>query len=1086
MPEKFLRSPRFAPAFTPTRLTMLIRQLLLPLAGSLVSIVLFVCIVWGQETPPAAAIIYSDAVAFQKAEEFQLAAEEWSKFLSRYGDDPLSEKARNNLAVCQLKLEKYAEAADNFAALLKNNPKSELREDALLNLGSTYYGWAKSSDPKQFDQAAKTFERLYKEFPQGKNADQALYFAGESFYLSDQVERSLGPYKTLVERFAKSPFRADGAYAWGVALEELNKPAEAGQVYAKFLAAFPQHDLAAEVRMRQAETMLSQEQYAQAEKMLAAVSRDPKFPLLDHATYRLAFAQLKQDKLSQAGATYARLAAENPKSKYRDEALMLAGRCYYRAGDWNEAAKALAAAAQQSGETGLEAAHWLCRVYLKTGKPQQAEKLAGSKLAVAQGTSQLVPLLIDQADALYDQPQRRGESVKLYQQIVTQHPQDPQAPQALYNGAFAALETQDPTTAARLANALVDQFPQHELLLDAQYVAAEAALQAKKHADAEQAFRQLVSAGKRRAEHGKWQMRLALSLLLQEKYAEAIELLAPLAPQQQDPALKAEAYFLLGSCQFELEQFPAAQQSLSAAIAAQPAWRQADETLLLLSRVQQRQGDEAAAIATVNKMRKQFPDSPLGDRAFYRLGEYYYAASDFPNAAAQYRQLLNQFAESSLAPHALYGLGWAHIQQSQGKEAEQALSQLLTKFGEHSLAPQALHARAVARRLTGDYAGAVADVDAYLKASPQAADRADALYLKGLSLVSANDQAAAAAQFAALQQEFPKYRNADKVQYELAWSLKASGSAEKATAAFARLAASHPQSSLAAEAHYHVGEAAYDRKDFAAAQKSYAAALTAAPGDDVSEKSAYKLGWSQYQQGDYAAASASFADQIAKHPQGALAADASFMQGECLYKRDRFKEASAAYGKVDADRLSSDDMRDLWRLHAGQAAAQQKQWEEAIRWMTQLLTQSPESPLAAEAEYETGWANYNRQKRDEAKRHFLTAAELSSGRTGARARFMLGELYFEQKDYEAAEAEFKRVVLGFGGTKSLDEVKPWQAKAAYELGRCNEVRIRNAVGAPKVRYTAEAKKYYGLVVADYPQTPEAKLAASRLEAINKL
>ncbi|UUO07638.1 tetratricopeptide repeat protein [Blastopirellula sp. J2-11] len=1065
---------------------MSIRNLTLPIAGSLLLILLSACIVWGQETPPAAAIIYSDAVAFQKAEEYGLAAEEWSKFLTRYADDPLTEKARNNLAVCQLKLDKYADAAANFYAILKNNPKSELREDALLNLGSTYYSWAKSGKPKMFDSAAKTFEQLYKEYPKGKNADQALYFAGESFYLSDQKDRSLGPYKALVEQFTQSPYRADGAYAWGVTLEELNKPAEAGDVYSKFLSAFPDHDLAAEVRMRQAETVLNQNDYAKAEQMLTAVTADSKFPLIDHALYRLAYARLKQEKLAEAGAIYAQLAADYPKSKYHDEAMMLAGRCYYRAGNWTEAAKWLDAAAKLGGDTGLEAAHWLCRVYLKTGKPQDAEKLAAAKIAAAQESQQLVPLLIDQADALYDQPKRRGESVRLYQQIVTQHPKDPQAPQALYNGAFAALETADHAAAARLAKTFVEQFPQHELLLDAKYVAAEGALQEKKYADAEKMFRELIAAGEKRPELSKWRMRLALALLLQNKHQDEIALLAPIADKMTDPALQAEAFFLLGSSQFALDQFPAAQQSLSASLAAQADWRQADETLLLLSRAQHEQGDHTAAIATVRKMQKQLPNSPLADHAAYRLGEYYYAATDFPNAAAQYQTLINKFASSSLAPHALYGLGWSHIQQQQGKEADEALSQLLTQHDDHQLALQALHARAVARRQAGDFAGAVSDVDAYLKKSPQAADKADALYLKGLCLVGANDQAGAAAQFAALKKEFPKYQNDDKVLYELAWSLKASGDPEKATAAFASLAATHPKSPLAAEANYHVGEAAYNRQDYAAAQKAYAAALAAAQADDVGEKSAYKLGWAQYQQGDYAAASDAFAVQTSKYPDGPLAADASFMRGECLYKKDQFADALSAYGQVKADRLSSNDMRDLWRLHAGQSAAQLKKWDESIRWMNELLTQSPDSPVAAEAQYELGWANYNQKKTDEAIQRFLAAADLSPGKTGARARFMLGELYFEKKDYEAAEGQFKRVVLGFGGAKSLNEVKPWQAKAAYELGRCNEVRIRDAIGAPKVRYVSEAKKYYGMVVSDYPQSAEAKLAANRLEAINKL
>jgi len=48
-------------------------------------------------------------------------------------------------------------------------------------------------------------------------------------------------------------------------------------------------------------------------------------------------------------------------------------------------------------------------------------------------------LELDRADALYDLPDRRKDSIAAYAAVADKHPDDPAVPQALYMAGFAAL-----------------------------------------------------------------------------------------------------------------------------------------------------------------------------------------------------------------------------------------------------------------------------------------------------------------------------------------------------------------------------------------------------------------------------------------------------------------------------------------------------------------------------------------------------------------------------------------------------------------------------------------------------------------------
>jgi len=1040
-------------------------------------------------SPQEALNQYADAASYQNNGAFDLAAEEWESFLKKFPQDPLAAKAQHYLGVCQLQLKHFDKAAAAFEAVVRNHPKFDSLEDAYLNLGWSQYSLGGQNVEGAYAQAAATFAELVKKFPDSKHAEQTLFFWGEAEYKQGKKKEAVAAYDRLVKKYPKSPLRADVLYALGVTREELAQYPDAGRAYDLFLEEFPQHDLAHEVRMRKAETVLQAGNFAAAEKMFAEVAKVQGFGSVDHALNRQAFCLAKLDKFAEAAALYARVATEFTRSVDAAEAALSAGRCYYRAEQFPEAAKWLQKAADAPSAGRDEAAHWLCRIYLRDKQPQQAVDLAKRVLAAADEGPFLVNLQMDQADALYELPKSRPEAVSLYLKIAADHPRHEMAAQALYNAAFGALELGKYDDALKHAASFLKTHPEHRLTPDVQYVAAECHLQLGKHAEAQQRYADLAQSAADHPDRETWQVRQGLAIYLQKKYGDAIAALEPVVTQLKNRDNQAQAQFVLGVSRFYLDQFDGAVAALQAAVKASPKWKQGDETLLYLARALHKQDQTAEAIKAISRAIADWPDSRLLDQAHYRYGEFAYAAGDHKTAIAQYDAVAAAAADSPFVPYALYGKGWAQLKSKTYPEAAETFHALIQSHPQHALAADAHFALGMCLRQAGKFKEAVKEIDAYLSGQGEAANKADALYERGLAEVAMKDFAQAAETFRQVLAARPDYPAADKVAYELAWayqSVPADGKKAEAVAAFAELAGKYPDSPLAAEANFHVGEAHYEKAAYEEAAKAYSAAKQKSQPGELHEKATYKLGWSLFQDKKYQEALDQFGEQATDQPQGPLAADALFMKAECLFRLEKYADALPVYLATRNVKLASPVSQILALLHGGQSALQTEKWDQAIALLSQIPEEHPDSPYLPEAYCELGRAKQNSGKEAEAMQDYQKAASLSRGEVGARARFMIGELTFSQKNFAEAYRDFQRVMFGYGGDAATPEAKKWQAKAGFEAARCAEVQIKDAQGATRAELLKQAQQAYQYVIEKHPQDELATQAKSRLQELSKL
>jgi TolA-binding protein len=1040
-------------------------------------------------SPQEALNVYSDAANFQNNGAFDLAAEEWEKFLKRFPQDPLAAKAQHYLGVCYLQLKQLDKAAAAFDAIVKKYPGFDLIQDAYLNLGWCQYSQGGQQAEGAYAAAAATFGELVKKFPDGKHTEQALFYAGEAEYNLGKKKEAVAAYDQLVKKVPQGSLRSDALYALGVTHEELGQHEPAGQAYDRFLEEFPKHDLANEVRMRKAETVLIGGDFAAAEQMFGEVAKLAGFSAVDHALYRQAFCLSKLDKFAEAGKLYARIPAEFSQSAHAADAAMSAGRCFYRAEQFPDAARWFQTVVEGSSPGRVEAAHWLCRIHLRDQKPQPAIDLAKQILPAAGDDPFAVHLEMDLADALYESAGSRPEAVTLYLKIATGHPQHELAAQALYNAAFGALELGRYDEGLKHAAAFLKAYPDQRLAPDVKYVSAECHLQRGEHAEAEKLYALLVESASDHPDRETWQVRLGLAVYLQKKYADAVAALEPLVAQLKSADNQAQAQFVLGVSRFYLDQFEGAVQALRAAGKANPKWKQADEALLFLARALQRQEQTAQAIEVLAQLIADFPGSRFLDQAHYRYGEFSYAADDHKTAIAQYSAVPAADAKSPFVPYAVYGKGWAQLKSKAYPEAVASFRDLLENHPEHALAADTHLALGMSLRQAGKPDEAVKELDLYVGSQPAEPAKSDALYERGLAEVALKDFGKAAETFQQLLAANPGYAAADKVAYELAWAFKSVPEGAKkaeAVAAFAELADKHADSPLAAEANFHVGEARYEDGRYDEAAKAYAAAKAKSASGELREKATYKLGWSLFQDKQFQQALDQFAEQATDQLAGDLAADALFMKAECLFRLEKYDEALPVYLATQKVKLASPVSQVLALLHGGQSALQAEKWEQAVGLLSQIPEKHEDSPYLAEAYCELGRAKQNSGQDAEAVSDYEKAAELSRADVGARARFMVGELAFARKDFADAVRHFQRVMFGYGGEAATPETKKWQAKAGFEAARCAEVQIKEAQGAARAELRNQAQQAYQYVIEKHPQDELAAQAKKRLEDLAKL
>ncbi len=845
--------------------------------------------------------------------------------------------------------------------------------------------------------------------------------------------------------------------------------------------------------MRLADLLLAAGKPAEAEELLNSLAGDREQRLADYALLRLGYALEQQDKLEEATRKYEALQANYPDSKFAATAALSLGQSLFKSGRHAEAIEQFQKVLAGKDAQAADAAHWMALTYLRQQRPEAAVALLEEVLVWSKELPNRVALEMDYADALYAQPAQLSQARAAYESLATSHPNDPLAPRASYNAAFAALQQGKFSEARMWSESFLSRYPQDALRNDVAYVAAEALLQEGEHAAAAQAYGKLREADPSNQAFPTWTLRLAMAHYLSGDYAAAMSLLSEEMRRFQEDNQRAEAQFIVGASLLYEEQPEAAIKQLEASWRTSQDWSSADEVLLMLAEAQQRNKNNQAAKKTLETLLEKFPNTRLKTQAEYKLAQLSAALNQLDAAISKYESIVANPEASNLHSFASYGIAWCLMQQDKFEPALQRLRPLLQTGVKSSMHDEIRLAEGVCLRKLGRLDEAAASLQALLRSSPNGDSAASGLYELGLALTEQGNIAAANEQLLRIVDEVPNYPNLDKVLYELAWNYHELGDSKQAADTFKRLVKECPQSEFSAEATYMLAQQQYAAERYDQAAQTYTSILKQTDDAELLEKAQYKLGWSLFRQQQFDQASRRFEQQATDFPTGALAVDALFMQAECLFEQDNFDGALSGYrkarGNLEANpgiSSASDQVQTLIYLHGAQCLREQKRWQECEDWLDVIVERYSEGPYIATALYELAYCKQNSDQTEEALALYEEVATDYRNEIGARAGFMRGEIYFAKRDFVQAIREFQRVMYRFGADKAPEAIENWQVKSAFEAARCTEVLLENPRGISREKLVQNAQDFYRFIVEKHPAHEMAAQAQTRLGELQKL
>lgn len=102
----------------------------------------------------------------------------------------------------------------------------------------------------RYDEAIAGFRDMQARWPQGRYADNALYWLGESHFVKREYEPALESFRALMEQFPASPKVPDALWKVGLTQIELKQDEDAKGTLQKLIADYPNSNAAKLARQR--------------------------------------------------------------------------------------------------------------------------------------------------------------------------------------------------------------------------------------------------------------------------------------------------------------------------------------------------------------------------------------------------------------------------------------------------------------------------------------------------------------------------------------------------------------------------------------------------------------------------------------------------------------------------------------------------------------------------------------------------------------------------------------------------------------------------------------------------------------------
>jgi len=317
------------------------------------------------------------------------------------------------------------------------------------------------------------------------------------------------------------------------------------------------------------------------------------------------------------------------------------------------------------------------------------------------------------------------------------------------------------------------------------------------------------------------QYNLGYCYFKEKQYADALSRFRQYVQQESNSQLPsyADAYNRIGDCLFQSRQFAQAEESYSRAATLQPS--AADYAVYQKGFLLGLQKDYKGKISSMDRLVREFPESPYVDDALFEKGRAYVMLDNSNGAADAFEQVISKFPQSTQARKAGIQLGLLYFNANQPEKASAAYKSVIDNY------PGSDEAKVALQDLKSVYLD-LNDISSY------------AAYVNSLG---------GNVRFDVSEQDSLTYLAAEKL------FMKGDNSGAKKS--LNNYLQSFPQGAFSTNANYYLGSVAFKNKEYDEAKQLFKVVL--ASGDTkFAESASARKAEIEYMQEDYVAALESF------------------------------------------------------------------------------------------------------------------------------------------------------------------------------------------------------------------------------------
>lgn len=351
------------------------------------------------------------------------------------GKGARDEEARTRRAQIFLQMGEIDRSVQTFRDLVRDYPKSQLRDVYAFNIGSIYR-------TQEMDTLAiAEFQKFLLTWPESQLAPQATFLTGDAWYNMENYDSALVYYRRVLDQYPSSPIIPEALDAVRFTLNATGRGREAVAIIDSFAVRNPDRLPADSLAFRKAAIILEDGDFAGAMERYRGLIRDfPQSPLVPNALFQIGRSYEYQGKTDSALVLYRQVLDSYSSSPVAEEALIEGAGLKLGTGRWSAAEDDYRKFVEGYSESDRmnEARYGIARARL--GMADTTGALAGFQLVLDSGKATDEDLFVDRSRIetarIIAGRGERGRALELLAAVVARRRDDLAAEALLLRGRY--------------------------------------------------------------------------------------------------------------------------------------------------------------------------------------------------------------------------------------------------------------------------------------------------------------------------------------------------------------------------------------------------------------------------------------------------------------------------------------------------------------------------------------------------------------------------------------------------------------------------------------------------------------------------